>query len=141
MDSIDAGHPEGDASLVAAGAWTRQAKGIMLPSVFEGRLSRVVERRRTGLKAIPAERKEARENALHQATLFVEHAAGKGKEYDPGEDFQPVSAQGGFEFSAAEIAARRDRERRYEAATRYPFRDRSKDPRPNQGPQVDLQAA
>lgn len=43
-------------------------------------------------------------------------------------------------YSPAEIAARRDRERRYKSATRYNFRDGPKDPRPNQGPQVVLKA-
>jgi hypothetical protein len=141
IDSIDAGHPEVDASLVAADTWTRQAKEIMLLSVYEGRLTRIMERQRTELKSLQSTRKEAREKAADQAALLVEHAESKGEEYDPGEDFKPASVHGGFEFSAAEIAARRDRERRYKAATRYHFRERSKDPRPNQGPKVDLKAA
>jgi hypothetical protein len=141
IDSIDAGHPEVDAALVAADTWTRQAKELMLLSVYEGRLTRIMERRRSELKAMQAERKEAREKALNQAALFVEHAEGKGKEYEPGQDFEPASAHGGFVFSPAEIAARRGRERRYEAATRYHFRDRSKDPRPDLGPIIDLNAA
>src|SRR5215475_6466415 len=130
IDSIDAGHPEVDASLVAADTFTRQAKEIMLLSVYEGRLTRIMEKQRSELKALQSERKEAREKALNQAAIFVEHAQSKGKEYDPGEDFQPASAHGGFVFSAAEIAARRGRERRYKAATHYHFRDRSKDRRP-----------
>jgi hypothetical protein len=141
IDSIDAGHPEVDASLVAADTWTRQAHQIMLLSVYEGRLTRIMEKHRAELKALKAERKEAYEKAANQAAIFVEHAEGKGQEYDPGEDFQPASAHGGFVFSAAEIAARRDRERRYQKATNYHFRDRSKDPRPDQGPQFDLKAA
>jgi hypothetical protein len=141
IDSIDAGHPEVDAALVASDTWTRQAKEIMLLSVYEGRMTRIMERHRAELKAMQSERKEAREKALNQAAIFVEHAEGKGEEYDPGEDFQPASAHGGFVFSAAEIAARRDRERRYTKATNYHFRDRSKDPKPNQGPPIDLKAA
>jgi hypothetical protein len=47
----------------------------------------------------------------------------------------------GFDFSASEIARRRDRDRRYKAARNYHFRDRSKDPRPDFGPMIDLRAA
>jgi len=141
IDSIDAGHPEVDAALVAADTWTRQAKEIMLLSVYEGRLTRIMEKQRAELKALQSERKEAREKAANQAAIFVEHAEGKGEEYDPGEDFQPASAHGGFVFSADEIAARRDRERRYNKAWHYHFRDRSKDPRPDLGPIIDVKAA
>jgi hypothetical protein len=141
IDSIDAGHPEVDASLVAADTWTRQAHQIMLLSVYEGRLTRIMERHRAELKSLQSTRKEAREKAANQAAIFVEHAEGKGEEYDPGEDFKPASAHGGFEFSADEIALRRDREKRYRAATRYHYRDRSKDPKPDQGPIIDLKAA
>jgi hypothetical protein len=141
IDAIDAGHPEVDAALVAADTWTRQAKEIMLLSVYEGRLTRIMEKQRAELKALQSERKEAREKALNQAALFVEHAEGKGEEYDPGEDVQPASAHGEFVFSPAEIAARRDRERRYKAAADYHFRDRSKDPRPDHGPISGLKAA
>jgi hypothetical protein len=141
IDSIDAGHPEVDAALVAADTWTRQSKELMLLSVYEGRLTRIVERHRAELKSMQSERKEAREKALNQAAIFVEHAESKGQVYDPGEDFQPASAHGGFVFSAPEIARRRDRDRRYKRATNYHFRDKSKDPRPDLGPIVDLKAA
>ena len=67
---------------------------------------------------------------MNQAEIFVEHAESKGQVYEPGEDFEPASAHGGFVFSAPEIARRRDRDRRYKRATNYHFRDRSKDPGP-----------
>ena len=47
----------------------------------------------------------------------------------------------GFVFSNPEIAHRRDRDRRYKKAWNYHFRDKSKDPRPDFGPIIDLQAA
>ena len=47
----------------------------------------------------------------------------------------------GFVFSTPEIARRRDRDRRYKMAYNYHFRDKSKDPRPDFGPIIDLQAA
>src|SRR5215475_9470229 len=50
IDSIDAGHPEVDAALVVADTFTRPAKEIMLLSVYEGRLTRIMEKQRTELK-------------------------------------------------------------------------------------------
>ena len=47
-----------DAALVASDTWTRQAKEIMLLSVYEGRLTRIIERRRAELKAMQSERKD-----------------------------------------------------------------------------------
>jgi hypothetical protein len=141
IDSIDAGHPEVDAALVASDTWTKQAKEIMLLSVYEGRLTSILRKDRAELNALQATRKEAREKAVNQAEIFVEHAESKGEVYDPGEDFLPASAYGGFDFSATEIDRRRDRDRRYKAARNYHFRDRSKDPRPDFGPIIDLQAA
>jgi hypothetical protein len=141
IDSIDAGHPEVDAALVASDTWMRQSKEIVLLSVYEGRLSRLIERNRAELKTLQADRKEARAKALNQAAIFVEHAENKGQIYDPGEDFQPASAHGGFVFSHPEVAGRRDRERRYKIACHYHFRDRSKDPRPDLGPIIDVKAA
>jgi hypothetical protein len=72
----------------------------MLLAVYDGRLARIMEKQRADLKALQTERKEAREKAVNQAAIFVEHAESNGKEYDPGEDFQPAKAYGGFEFSA-----------------------------------------
>jgi hypothetical protein len=141
IDSIDAGHPEVDAALVASNTWTRQAKEIMLLSVYETRLTSILRKDRAELKAIQAERKEAREKAMNQAEIFVEHAESKGEVYDPAEDFLPASAHGGFVFSAPEIGRRRDRDRRYKKASHYHYRDRSKDPKPDFGPIIDLQAA
>jgi hypothetical protein len=141
IDSIDAGHPEVDAALVASDTWTRQAKEIMLLSVYETRLTSILRKDRAEMKALQASRQEAREKALNQAAIFVERAEGKGETYEPGEDFQPASAHGGFVFSAPEIACRRDRDRRYKQAWHYHFPDRSKDPKPDFGPLIDVKAA
>jgi hypothetical protein len=54
-------------------------------------------------------------------------------------DFLPASAHGGFDFSATEIARRRDR--RYKIACNYHFRDRSNVPRPDLGSIIDVKAA
>ena len=99
IDSIDAGHPEVDAALVASDTWIRHAKEIHLLSVYEGRLTSILRKDRADLKSLQAERQEAREKAMNQAEIFVEHAESKGEVYDPGEDFQPPSAYGGFNYS------------------------------------------
>jgi hypothetical protein len=136
IDSMDAGHPEVDAALVAAGTWSRQAKELMLLSVYEGRLTRIMEKQRAELKAMQSERKEAREKAANQAALLVEHAEGKGEEYDPGEDFQPASAHGGFAFSQKEIDRRRERAAHVRAARIY----RSEGKLPKRAPKMDDKA-
>jgi hypothetical protein len=141
IDTIDAGHPEVDAALVASDTWVSHAKEIHLLSVYEGRLTSILRKDRTDLKSLQTERQEAREKAMNQAEIFVEHAESTGEIYDPGEDFQPPSAHGGFVFSTPEIARRRDRKYRYKVACNYHFRDKSKDPRPDFGPIIDLQAA
>ncbi len=141
IDAFDAGHPEVDAALVASDTWMRQAAEIMLLSTYETRLSSILRKDRAELKALQAERKEVCEKAMNQAEIFVEHAESKGEVYEPGEDFQPASAHGGFVFSNTAIARRRDRAHRYKKACNYHFRDRSKDPRPDFGPNIDRQAA
>jgi hypothetical protein len=141
IDTIDAGHPEVDAALVASDTWISHAKEIHLLSVYEGRLTSILRKDRADLKALQAERQEAREKAMNQAEIFVEHAESKNEIYDPGEDFQPPSAHGGFVFSTPDIARRRDRKHRYKIACNYHFRDKSKDPKPKFGPIIDLQAA
>jgi hypothetical protein len=141
IDDVDAGHPEVDAALVASDTWISHAKEIHLLSVYEGRLTSILRKDRADLKALQAERQETREKAMNQAEIFVEHAESKGEVYDPGEDFQPPSAHGGFDFSTSEIARRRDRKYRYKIAYNYHFRDKSKDPKPNFGPIIDHKAA
>ena len=141
IDAFDAGHPEVDAALVASDTWMRQAAEIMLLSTYETRLSSILRKDRAELKSLQAERKDACEKATNQAEIFVEHAESKGEVYEPGEDFQPASDHGGFVFSNTAIARRRDRAHRYKKACNYHFRDRSKDPKPNFGPDIDRQAA
>jgi hypothetical protein len=99
----------------------RQSKEIVLLSVYKGRLTRIIVKNRAELKALPSARQEAREKALNQAAIFVDHARSKGQIYDPGEDFKPASAHGGFDFSASEIARHRDRENRHRAASCPPL--------------------
>ena len=54
IDSIDAGHPEVDAALVAADTFTTQAKQILLLSVYESRLTSILRKDRADLNALQA---------------------------------------------------------------------------------------
>ena len=116
IDQIDAGHPEVDAALAQSQTWAEQAHNLQLLTVYEGRIRRGMEKNTAQLKALQTERKAAREKALGQAALFVEHAESKEETYEPGDDFTPASDWGGFVFSSAEIARRRDRQRRLDEA-------------------------
>jgi hypothetical protein len=96
IDGIDAGHPEVNASLATADTWLQQAHKIMLLSTYESRLTSILRKDRAELAALQAARKEAHEEAMNQAEIFVEHAESKGETYEPGEDFTPASDHGGF---------------------------------------------
>src|SRR5277367_2155930 len=54
IDTIDAGHPEVDAALVASDTWVQQAKEIHLLSVYEGRLTSILWKDRADLKSVQA---------------------------------------------------------------------------------------
>ncbi len=119
VDHMNAGHPEIDTALAQSKTWAEQAHNLQLLTVYEGRIRRTLEKNMTQLKSLQAERKALQEKAAEQATLFVEHAESKGETYDPGDDFSPASEWGGFVFSNREIARRRDRKRRLDAAWRH----------------------
>jgi hypothetical protein len=121
VDEIESGHPEVDTALAASRTFMEQAHAISLISTYEGRLRRGVEKDQAQLKALQAARKSAHEHAAEQAEIFVEHAESLGEVYEPGEDFTPASAYGGFVFSAPEIERRRDRHARFRAARTYHF--------------------
>jgi hypothetical protein len=96
IDSIDAGHPEVDASLAAAQTFEEQSRQLALLTLYEGRLRRTLEKDLAALKALQAERKAKYEKAADQATAFLRYAGSRGEMYEPGDDFQPASDWGGF---------------------------------------------
>jgi hypothetical protein len=116
VESIDAGHPEVDASLAVAATFLEQAHQISLLSTYESRLQRSLEKHAAQLKALQQERLEAYAKALKTAAALTEHARKKGEVYEPGDDFLPASKFGGFEFSAEEVARQWDRACRVDAA-------------------------
>ena len=140
IDSIDAGHPEVDASLAAARTFEEQGRQIALLSVYEGRMRRTLEKDLAALKALQVERKEKYEQAVDQATAFARYAAKRNEEYDPGDDFEAASEWGGFVFSEPEILARYDRQRRYENARGYCRTGKDPRPKPQNDPKIDMAA-
>jgi hypothetical protein len=141
VDAVDAGHPEVDTALAAADTFAQQAHQIILLSLYETRLTRILEKNRAELKALQSSRNEVREKAFRQAAILTEHAESRGETYEPGDDFLPAANYGGFVFSADEITRRRYREYRYDAAWRYHSGRPCKNPEPDSGPQVHQKAA
>jgi hypothetical protein len=101
-----------------------------LLSVYEGRLTRIMEKQRAELKASrPRAKKLVRKpSSLSNTPKAKEKSTTRAKTSSPsrrtvGSFFQPTRSP---------LAA--TAKRRYQAATHYHFRDRSKDPEPDFGP-------
>ena len=99
VDEMQSGHPEADTALAASRTFLEQADAFKLLSGYEvedpagsGKASGAVE-------GPPDRRKAAHEKAVEQATQFVELAEAMEETYEPGEDFTPASAHGGFNYS------------------------------------------
>jgi hypothetical protein len=110
IDSIDSGHHEVDASLVAAKTFAEHSRQLALFTLREGRLGRTLEKALAALEAPQAERKARYEKAANQAKIFAKYAASRGKTYEPGDDFKPASAWGGFAFSEDDLLRRYHRQ-------------------------------
>jgi hypothetical protein len=133
VDEMQSGHPEADTALAASRTFLEQADAFKLLSGYESKILRALEKHQAQLKALQAERKAAHEKAVEQATQFVELAEAMEETYDPGEDFTPASAHGGFAFSQTEIDRRRERAAHLRAARIYHFEGKL----PNRAPKPD----
>ena len=140
VDSIESGHPEVDTSLAAAQTFVDRARELNLLSTYEGRLRRALEKDLAALKALQAERKAAHQKAVDQAAIFTKYAISRREDYEPGDDFKPASAWGGFEFSEPEILRVIDRELRYKFALHYHRCGKDPQPKPQNGPQIEMAA-
>ena len=121
VDEMQSGHPEADTALAASRTFLEQAHEFHLLTGYEVKILRALEKHQAHLKAIQAARKAAHEVAVEQATQFVELAEAMEETYEPGEDFTPASAHGGFVFSQTEIDRRRVRAAHLRAARIYHF--------------------
>jgi hypothetical protein len=121
VDEMQSGHPEADTALAASRTFLEQAHEFQLLSGYEVKIMRALEKHQAQLKALQVVRKAAHEVAVEQATQFVELAEAMEETYEPGEDFTPASAYGGFVFSQTEIDRRRVRAAHLLAARIYHF--------------------
>jgi hypothetical protein len=133
VDEMQSGHPEADTALAASRTFLEQASAFKLLSGYESKILRALEKHEARLKTLQTERKAAYEKAAEQATQFVELAEAMDGTYEPGEDFTPASAHGGFAFSEAEILRRRQRAALVRAARDYNIHGKL----PKQAPKPD----
>jgi hypothetical protein len=136
VDEMQSGHPEADTALAASRTFLEQADAFKLLSGYESKILRALEKHQAQLKTLQTERKAAHETAVEQATQFVELAEAMDETYEPGEDFTPASAYGGFAFSPTEIDRRRVRTAHLRAARIYRFEGKL----PNRAPKADSNA-
>ena len=113
-DDIDVDHPELHAALTAARTFTREAKSIELLTLYEQRINRSLQKNLALLQELQATRKAERQTQMEQARKLLQLSEKKGLPYEPAKD--------GFVFSAAEIHAAIDRNRRLEQAQHLDFR-------------------
>ena len=131
VDSIDSGHPEVDAALAHSETFLENAKAIALLSTYEQRVRKALIQDREQLKALQAERKAASEKAREEAYKLLYHSENTGQDYDPGDDFEPAAAYGGFVYDREAVLDWADRALRVNAALKF-YRDHK--PGPNSAP-------
>src|SRR6202789_2991758 len=100
----DAGEVVMGEAISKAQTWIFKGNHLALLSLYEGRISRNIERTMVGLRTLRAERKAARDQALEEALLLAQHAQSKGEQYDPTRDFSPEFLKANSDFSTAGIA-------------------------------------
>jgi hypothetical protein len=91
-------------AISKAQTWIFKGNHLALLSLYEGRISRTIERTMVELRTLRAERKAARDQALEEALLLAQHAQSKGEQYDPTRDFSPEFLKANSDFSTAGIA-------------------------------------
>ena len=141
VDEMQSGHPEADTALAASRTFLEQANAFKLLSGYESKIMRALEKHQAQLKTLQTERKAAYEKAAEQATQFVELAEAMEETYEPGEDFTPASAYGGFAFSEDEILRRRERLAHLRAARIYHFEGKLPKPASKPDDKTPLRAA
>src|SRR5215472_9082299 len=96
VDSINAGHPEVDSALATSETFIEQARALALLTTYEGRIRRALEKDLAALRELQSARKAAHRHAEREAILMLKYTRARGETYDPGDDFKPASAYGGF---------------------------------------------
>ena len=140
IDSIDSGHHEVDSSLAASATFVEMARQLSLLTTYETRIRRSLEKDLAALRALQAERKAAYQKAVDQAVTFTKYAIAREEDYDPGNDFKPASAWGGFEFSEPEMLRIIGRQIRYDHACYFENTGKDRQPKFEKDPQIDMAA-
>ena len=91
-------------------------KDLQRIALYAGRIQRAIEKNTAELKSLQAARKAAYAQAQEEAILLTQLAAAKGQTVDAARDFPSPDLNGGFAYSAAEIARILDRACRLEKA-------------------------
>ena len=110
-NNMQTGHAAVESCLAEGMVWKEQAKNLLLISLYETRMRRAVEKDIAALQAMQAERKTSYARAQDEAIRLAQLAESEGN-YDPGDDFVPASAHGGFVFSETELLRVLDRQNR-----------------------------
>ncbi len=119
VDSIDSGHPEADTAMAQSETFLENARSIALLSTYEQRIRRALTDDRQQLKQLQAERKIAFEKAREEAYKLAYHADRTGREYEPGDDFEPAVAHGGFVYDVEALNKWAGRACRLDAAIKF----------------------
>jgi hypothetical protein len=130
IEYLNCGKSQVDSALAQSETWVEDARYLNLLTVYEQRINRTLEKNTIQLKALQTERKAAHERAQNQAIVFSDLAESKGQTYNPGQDFTPPSAHGGFVYSRPEISRVVERKSRLDRAMNYRYSDRTPAPKP-----------
>jgi hypothetical protein len=118
INQVDSGAPQADVALAEAMTFMRQAKEILLLTLYETRINRNIRKNMEQLRELQSERRAQHEKVLEEAQLLAQLASSTGEVFDP--------KQHGFAFSSAELNFRIERKRRLKLARALP---QSADPR------------
>lgn len=108
LNDFNTGAGQVDESFAQAKTWEQQGRSLSTLSQYERRFRCSLKENLKELRELQRARRaaygSAREEALRQMAL----AESDGQTYEPGEDFLPASAHGGFVFSRPEMLRYRD---------------------------------
>jgi hypothetical protein len=107
--AIDVDHPEIHASLTRARTFLDQSKDFERLTLYEQRINRAIEKNRSQLEELQAERKRLRQEALEQACLLRQVPDAQNRTRN---EERAGASDNGFVFSSEEIECAIDRRSR-----------------------------
>lgn len=106
--TFNSGSEQVDSALAEGKTWVENHKCLTNMTLYETRSHRLLQQTMDKLEKLQAARKHAFNNAESEAIRQTELAESEGQEYNPGSDFEPAQAHGGFVFSAEAIKRKRE---------------------------------